>query len=342
MNITIPTVDALDDLLSEPPAAVVEALGRVEGDILVLGVAGKMGPSLARMAKRASEAAGVRRRVFGVARFASPGERERFHAVGVETIRCDLLEPGALEALPEVPNVAYLAGRKFGSTGEEPRTWAVNTMLPGLVARRFRASRIVALSTGNVYGLTAPGRGGSREDDPLEPRGEYAMSCVGRERILSDASATLGTPMAILRLNYAVEMRYGVFVDLARRILEGQPIDLTTGHVNAIWQGDAVAVALRALEHVASPPLVLNLTGPEMLSVRAVAEELGRLLGRPVSFQGEEAGEALLSDSRRCRDLFGPPLVPLDRVLGWTADWLRRGGPTFDKPTYFEVRDGRF
>lgn len=338
----IPTVDVLDDLLSEPPPPVVEAMGRLEGDILVLGAAGKMGPSLARMARRASDAAGVARRVIGVARFGGPGEEERFRAVGVETIRCDLLEPGAPEALPDVPNVVFLAGRKFGSTGDEPRTWAVNTLLPGLVARRFRASRIVALSTGNVYGLTPPARGGSREEDPLDPRGEYAMSCVGRERILSYSSTTLGTPMVLLRLNYAVEMRYGVLVDLARRILDGLPIDLTTGHFNAIWQGDAVAVALRALEHAASPPRVLNVTGEEILSVRAVAERLGGLLGRPVKFAGQEADAALLSDSRRCRALFGPPLVPLDRVLDWTADWLGRGMPTLDKPTHFEVRDGRF
>ncbi|HWE36960.1 MAG TPA: NAD(P)-dependent oxidoreductase [Isosphaeraceae bacterium] len=342
MRDAIPTIDALDDLLSEPPVPVVESLGRIEGDILVLGVAGKMGPSLARMAKRASEEAGVRRRVIGVARFGAPEDEGRFQEFGVETIRCDLLQPGALEALPDAPNVVFLAGRKFGSTGDEPRTWAVNALLPGLVARRFRASRIVALSTGNVYGLIPQGRGGSREDDPLDPRGEYAMSCVGRERILSFSSATLGTPMAILRLNYAVEMRYGVLVDLARRILDGLPIDLTTGHFNAIWQGDAAAIALRALEHVAKPPLVLNVTGPEVLSVRDVADRLGVLLGRQVAFEGMESGEALLSDSGRCRELFGPPLVPLDRVLRWTADWLLRGGPTFDKPTHFEVRDGRF
>ena len=332
----------LEGLLSEPDDAVIEALGRLDGDILVLGVAGKMGPSLARLARRASEAAGVRRRVIGVARFTDEAAEASLREHGVETVRCDLLDPDSPGRLPDAPNVVFMAGMKFGSTGREAQTWAINTHLPGLVARRFARSRIVAFSTGNVYGLTPVDRGGSRESDVPSPQGEYAMSCLGRERIFEHFSRSQGTPTALIRLNYATEMRYGVLVDLARKVIEGEPVDLAMGYFNAIWQGDASALALRALEHAASPPLVLNVSGPETLSVRRVAERFGDLLGRPATFQGEEAPEALLSDTSRAEELFGPPRIGVDRVIGWTADWLRRGGPTSGKPTRFEVRDGQF
>jgi nucleoside-diphosphate-sugar epimerase len=334
--------DDLEQRLSEPTPAAVEALGQLEGDIIVLGAAGKMGPTLARMARWASDAAGVPRRILAVARFASAEHEEAFRRHGVEPVRCDLLEPEQLNQLPDVANVLYLVGRKFGSTGGEALTWAVNTFLPGVVCRRFARSRFVALSTGNVYGLTPIEHGGSREDDPLEPRGEYAMSCLGRERILEHFSRTLGIPMAIIRLNYACEMRYGVLVDLAQSILAGEPIDLAMGHFNVIWQADASAMALAAFAHASAPPRVFNVTGPEILSVRAVAEALGQLLDRRVTFQGGESPGALLSDSTQARRLLGAPRVGAQRLIAWTADWLKRGGPTLGKPTHFEVRDGRF
>jgi nucleoside-diphosphate-sugar epimerase len=235
-----------------------------------------------------------------------------------------------------------MTGMKFGATGQEALTWAMNSYLPGMIALRYRQSRIVAFSTGNVYGLSPVALGGSVESDPPAPVGEYAMSCLGRERIFEHFSRTLGIPTALLRLNYACELRYGVLVDLAQRVLAGEPVDLGMGQLNAIWQADANATALCAFGHVASPPFVLNVAGPETLSVRRVAEEFGRLLGRPVCFQGSEAVDALLSNGQLGHRLFGYPRVAAGQLIRWIADWLRRGGPTLGKPTHFEVRDGRF
>jgi nucleoside-diphosphate-sugar epimerase len=331
----------LEDRLSEPTAAVVETLGRLDGDVIVLGVAGKMGPSLARMARRASDAAGVRRRVYGVARFFTGGE-EALAAHSVEPVRCDLLAAGAVDRLPDAANVLYLVGRKFGSTGDEAATWAVNSYLPGVVCRRYRRSRIVALSTGNVYGLASVIHGGSRESDPPCPVGEYAMSALGRERVLEYFSRADGTPVALVRLNYACDLRYGVLVDLASRVLAGEPIDLGMGHFNTIWQGDANALILRAFDHAAAPPWVVNVTGPELLSVRAVCERFGKLLGRPVRFTGSEAGTAILSDTRRCQEQLGRPRVDAEQLMEWVADWVARGGCSLGKPTHFESRDGQF
>jgi uncharacterized protein YbjT (DUF2867 family) len=338
----IDNVEQLEDLLSEPTGYVIEALSRLDDDLVVLGAAGKMGPTLARMARRAFDAAGVRRRVLGLARFSSGDVAERLHAHGVETVRCDLLDPAHLDRLPDAANVVFMAGMKFGATGQEALTWAMNSYLPGMVCLRYRHSRIVAFSTGNVYGLSPVTRGGSVESDPPAPIGEYAMSCLGRERILEHFSRTLGIPMALLRLNYACEVRYGVLVDLAQRVLAGEPTDLAMGNLNALWQADASAMALAAFGHVASPPLVLNLAGPELLSVRRLAEEFGQRLGRPVHFRGSEAADALLSNGQLGHRLFGYPRVGAGRMVVWIADWLRRGGPTLGKPTHFEVRDGRF
>jgi nucleoside-diphosphate-sugar epimerase len=335
-------VEHLDDLLSDPPDFVVETLARLDGDLLVLGASGKMGPSLARMARRAYDAAGVKRRVIGVARFSAGTEEARLQAHGIETIRCDLLDPAAVERLPEARNVLFMAGRKFGSSGQEWLTWGVNCLVPALVGRRYRASRIVAFSTGNVYGMAPVAGGGSRETDRPNPQGEYAMSCLGRERVLEHVSHELGVPVVLIRLNYAVEMRYGVLVDLAQQVLAGSPIDLTMGYFNVIWQAHANAAALAALGHVASPPRVWNLTGPERLGVRGVAEQLGGLMGKPVRFVGREAPEAILSDSRLVWSVLPPPRVDPDRLVRWTADWIARGGPTLGKPTHFEVRDGQF
>ncbi len=339
---TIRNVDELDLLLSNPPQGVVDTFSRLEGDVIVLGVAGKMGPTLAWMARRAFDAAGRRdRRVLGVARFTNAESESWLRDRGIETIRCDLLEPDALERLPEVTNVVSMFAMKFGSTGREYQTWAMNSFLPGMVALRYRRSRIVAFSTGNVYGLVPASSGGSTESDPPRPVGEYAMSCLGRERILEHFSRTLGIPMALIRLNYATELRYGVLVDLAARCLR-EPIDLSMGFFNVIWQADANAIALKALEHVATPPLVLNVTGPETLGVRQVAERFAARLGLPLELRGTEAPDALLSDAGLCRRLFGPPQLGAGRLIDLTADWLKGGGPTLDKPTHFEARDGRF
>lgn len=336
-------VDHLDDLLSTPTAGVIDTFARLEGDLIVLGVAGKMGPTLAWMARRAFDAAGHGgRRVIGVARFSSVGPESWLRDRGIETIRADLLDTDALGLLPDVPNVVSMFAMKFGATGQEARTWAMNTYLPGLVAHQYRRSRIVAFSTGNVYGLVPVGEGGSRETDPPRPVGEYGMSCLGRERVLEHQSRTLGIPMALIRLNYAIEMRYGVLVDLGRKVLEGEPIDLAMGHFNAIWQGDANAWTLQAFDHVASPPAVFNVTGPEILRVRDVAERFSKRFGRPVEFLGTEAPDALLSDASRALHLFGPPRFEADRLIALTADWLLRDGPTLGKPTHFEARDGRF
>ncbi len=338
----IDDVEQLDDLLSEPSEAAIDAMGRLDGDVVVLGVGGKMGPTLARMARRASDRAGVRRRVIGVARFSDAALPERLRGWGVEPVRADLLDPAQLDRLPDAPNVVFMTGMKFGSAGQEARTWAMNVWLPGLVCRRFRHSRVVAFSTGNVYGLSPLARGGSREDDPLAPAGEYAMSCVGRERMLEHFSRSDGIATAILRLNYATEMRYGVLVDLARQVAAGRPVPLAMGHLNAIWQADANAMALAAFDHLASPPRVINLAGPELLSVRRVAEEFGRRLGRPVVFDGSESADALLSNGQLGHRLFGYPRVPAGQMISWVADWVARGGASLDRPTHFEVRDGKF
>ena len=332
----------LDELLSCPPAPLVEAMRGVAGDIAVLGVGGKMGPSLARMALRALRAAGSDADVIGVARFTEPKLQSRLEQWGVRTFRADLLEPDQLASLPDAPNVVFLAGMKFGSTGNQAATWAVNALLPGWVAHRYRHSRIVALSTGNVYGLTPVARGGSRESDPLQPVGEYAMSCVGRERMFEYFSRTHGTPVSLIRLNYAIEPRYGVLVDIAQRIVSGDPIDLTMGYVNCIWQGDANAMALRALAHTASPPAVFNVTGADVLSVRQIAQSLAEKLSRPLHVLGSESADALLSNAAATHQQLGSPQVALDQMLDWIADWIERGGPTHGKPTKFENREGAF
>jgi nucleoside-diphosphate-sugar epimerase len=332
----------LDELLSEPSAAAIEALRRVQGDVLVLGAGGKMGPTLARMARRAIEAAGLPHRVIAVARFSSPDIRDALESHGVGTLQCDLLREDLVDALPDAPNVIFMAGRKFGSTGDEPLTWAMNAHVPAIVCRRYRDSRIVVFSTGNVYGLTPHGRGGSREEDVPAPVGEYAMSCLGRERLFQYFSHVQGTPIVILRLNYAVEMRYGVLADLALRISRGKAIDLSMGYVNVIWQGDANAMAIAALAHATTPPLIVNVAGPEELSVRTIGDALARLIETTATFAGAESNDALLSNGSRGYELLGRPTVDTARVLAWTADWVRRGGESLGKPTHFESRAGRF
>jgi dTDP-4-dehydrorhamnose reductase len=335
-------VDHLEDLLSEPSEAAIDALSRTKGDIVILGVAGKMGPSLARMAKRASDAAGVTRRVIGVARFSSRDAEKFLQSHGIETIAADLLDQRQLAALPDAPNVIYMAGMKFGSTGNESLTWGMNAYLPGMVSQKYSGSRIVAFSTGNVYGLAPVARGGSVETDELNPQGEYAMSCLGRERIFEHFSRTLGIPMSIIRLNYAVEMRYGVLVDIAQNVWRGNPVNAAMAF-NVIWQADANAHALASLALASSPPLVLNVAGPEQLGVRRVAEQFAKLMGKDdVQLTGEEAPDALLSNAQLSHRLFGYPRVSAQQVIHWIADWTKRGGTTLKKPTHFETRDGKF
>jgi nucleoside-diphosphate-sugar epimerase len=332
----------LEELLSEPSPGVVAALGRLPGDIVILGVGGKMGPSLARMARRAADAVGGKRRIIGVARFSQSGLERQLQVTGIETIRCDLLDEAQVARLPEAPLVVAMTGMKFGATGQEALTWAMNSHVPAIICSKYRHSKIAAFSTGNVYGMTPVKLGGSLESDPLLAVGEYAQSCIGRERMYEYFSRRWSIPMATLRLNYATEMRYGVLVDIARKVQKGEPIDVTMGHLNAIWQGDANAMALCALADTASPPRVLNIAGPEILSVRHLAEEFGRLLDKPVTFTGVEADDAFLSNARLSHQMYGYPRVSIAQIVAWIADWVRRGGASLGKPTHFEVRDGKY
>lgn len=338
----IETEEELDELLARPYPETVELMKRLEGDIIILGVGGKMGPSLARLAVNAVREAGVAKKVIGVARFSDPSLRDWLHKYGVETITCDLSDFDAVRALPKAANVLYLAGRKFGAVGSEAQTWIQNVVVPSYVGQAFRDSRIVAFSTGCVYALLGPESGGSTEADPPAPVGEYANSCLGRERVFENYSRQYGTPVLLYRLNYAIDLRYGVLDDIGRKVAAGEPVDLTVGAANCIWQGDANNRALLCLEHAGSPPVALNITGPETLSVREVALEFGRLLGREVTFTGTEGNKCYLSNASRSIELFGPPRVPVSRLIEWSARWIERGGRNLNKPTHFTVTDGQF
>ena len=331
--------EELEEALSRPSAGLSTALAPVHGDFLVLGAGGKMGPSLARMAKRADPA----RRVIAVSRWTSTAAETALQAHGVETLRADLLDPRALAALPSAPNIVFMAGQKFGTSVSPAATWAMNAAVPAFVAERYAGARIVAFSTGNVYPLTPPARGGSPETDEPAPVGEYATSCLARERLFAAASARHGTLVSIVRLNYAHDLRYGVLTDLAARLVSRQPIDLTMGYVNVIWQGDANALALASLAHATAPePYVVNVVGTDVLRVADLAAALGTRLDVEPIFAGTEAPDALLSRSTRMRDLLDDPLLPLGTLLDWVADWVARGGPLLNKPTGFEKRDGKF
>ena len=334
--------EQLDDVLSQPNQADVDAMREMQGDLIILGISGKMGPSLARRARRASDAAGVTRRVIGVARFTSPGSREDLEKHGIETIPADLLEPGALEALPDAPNVIFMAARKFGSTGAEYATWAMNSHLPGKVAERYRAARIVAFSSGNVYPLSPVVEGGSTEQSPVAPVGEYAMSALGRERMFEHYSRQHGTAVTLLRLNYAIDLRYGVLYDIGMKVFERKPVDLAMGNANVIWQGDANSVCLRSFRYAESPPFVLNLTGPETVSVRWTAQRFGAHFGVEPELRGAESPTALLNNAALCMRLFGYPSVSVHEMIEWIAGWIGMGGRSLGKPTKFELRDGKF
>jgi hypothetical protein len=338
----IETESQLEDTLAEPTAADLECVARLGGDVLILGAGGKMGPSLARRVHRALVRSGTRGRVVAASRFSSPALRAALDADGIETIACDLLDARSIAALPRCPSVLFLAGRKFGTLDRTDITWITNTVVPARVAQHFAGSRLVVFSTGNVYPMVAVDGPGSAEDDLPAPVGEYAQSCLGRERVVEFVSREQQMRALIFRLNYAVDLRYGTLVDVARRVLAGDPIDLTVGFFNAIWQGDANSYALRSLELCSSPPSVLNVTGPERISVRETAEWFGTVFGVRPSFVNSEGPVALLSDSSRCRARLGEPAVPLSLLRQWVARWVQAGGASLNKPTRFEVTDGRF
>jgi nucleoside-diphosphate-sugar epimerase len=333
------SVAELEDFMTEPTPGLVEDLARAPGDILILGVAGKMGPTLARLARRAAPD----RRIIGVARFTDESARRSLEQCGVDAIQCDLLDRKAVEHLPRTPNVIFMAGRKFGAISNEALTWAMNVHVPAVVAENFHASHIVAFSTGNVYPFVSVDQGGATEDTPaIPPPGDYANSCLGRERMFSYFSELHGTPGRLLRLNYAIDMRYGVLHDVARKVRDEQDIDITMGHVNVIWQGDANAVALRCLARATSPTSPLNVTGPETISIRWLAQEFGKLLGRKPRLAGSEAPTGWLNNAARMNAELGYPRVPLQKMMEWTADWVARDRESLDKPTRYEVRDGRY
>ena len=332
----------LEELLSRPGAADQAALRAIEGDLLILGAGGKMGPSLALRARRAADRAGVSRNIVAVSRFSDRAAENLLRESGVQTIRADLLDFDNLAALPDAPNVIFMAGRKFGSAGAPHLTWATNAALPARVAERYRNSKIVAFSSGNVYPFVPHAGGGATEETAPAPVGEYAQSVLARERLFEFFSERHGTPVCLLRLNYAIDLRYGVLLDIGSNVFEGRPVNLSMSHVNAIWQGDANSVCLRSFSLCQSPPAILNLTGPELLAVRQIALRFGELLGRPPVFEGRAADTALLNNAGRCHRLFGYPSVTADQLIEWTAHWIRSSGPTWNKPTHFDAREGRF
>ncbi|QGG57181.1 NAD-dependent epimerase/dehydratase family protein [Paenibacillus sp. B01] len=336
------TVEQLECKLAEPTEALVKELQAIDGDIALLGVGGKMGPSLARLAMNAIREGGLNKRVYGISRFSNAQARSELEEAGVETISCELLDDEALRALPDAANVIYMAGNKFGTKGREHFTWAMNAYLPGRVAEKYKHSRIVVFSSGNIYPFLPVSGGGAGEDVAPEPIGEYAQSTLGRERIFEYHSHKNGTPMAMYRLNYAIDMRYGVLHELARAVSEEREIDLTMGFANVIWQGDANAMALRCLGHCSSPPAVINITGPETLSIRWAAGEFAKRLGKEALFTGKEADTALLNNAAKSHGLFGYPTVTLRQMIDWTAEWVQSGGPSWNKPTHFQQRKGDF
>ena len=333
----IETEDQLIDTMSEPSPEVSEAVSAIDGGIMILGIAGKMGPSLGVLLVRAGA-----KEVIGVSRFSNPADRDALDAAGIRTLRCDLLDDEGLRQLPEVAHIVLMAGHKFGATGNEPLTWAMNTMLPAKVMQRFPEARIVYVSSGNVYRFTAVDSGGATESDPVEPIGEYAQSRLGGERLVEFYAKKNGTPVSIVRLFYATELRYGIVLDIAQRIWEGQPVDLTMGHANQIWQGDANAYLARCFPLCESPARVLNLTGPETLRVRDLAAQLGQLMGREPILVGEEAETALLGNAQQLFGHLGPPVTSASQIVEWVAAWVMKGGPTLGKPTKYEARDGKF
>jgi nucleoside-diphosphate-sugar epimerase len=328
--------------LLAPSPDLLADIRNIEGDIIILGVGGKMGPALARLAKQAVDIAGLHKRIIGVARFSEPGLKKQLEEEGIETISADLLNDEELNALPDTPNVLYLAGTKFGTSGRESMTWAMNSYLPGRVAEKFNNSRIVVFSSGNVYHLTDIAIGGATEERLPEPVGEYAQSCLGRERLFQFGSSKYHTPVLIYRLNYANDVSYGVLLEIAKSVKENRPIDLRMGHVNVIWQGDANEIAIRCLLHCSAPPKILNVTGPETISIRWLAGEFGKIFRQTPQFINHEEPTALLSNAAECFRLFGYPRTTLKQMVEIVAEWLAQGGHTISKETHFQERRGQF
>ncbi|GGC98363.1 NAD-dependent epimerase/dehydratase family protein [Pontibacillus salipaludis] len=332
----------LEEKMCEPSAGLVRDITLLDGDIMILGVGGKMGPTLAKLAKNAVDRAKEQKQIYAVSRFSKGSLRSELEAFGVKTIAADLLDEDQLHQLPDVKNIIYMVGHKFGTTGNEHFTWAMNSFLPGLVAKKFKNSRIVSFSTGNVYPLTSVKNGGVSEEYPTAPIGEYAQSCLGRERVFTYYSHKYNIPQLHFRLNYAIDLRYGVLLEIAKSVKEGKPVDVTMGHANVIWQGDANDMALRSLLYCSSPPQTLNVTGPETMSIRWAAEQFGELMNRTPVIIGEEQDTALLSNASKAHKLFGYPRVTLREMIEWTADWLEYEGETLDKPTHFQEREGKY
>lgn len=335
-------MEKLYQALLKPSPALLEDITRIDGDILLLGVGGKMGPAMARLAKAAVDIAGVQKKITGVSRFSEPGLQDELNALGIETIPADLLNDEELQRLPAAKNVIYLAGQKFGTTGKESYTWAMNTYLPGRVAEKYRDANIVVFSTGNVYPLSPVLNGGLTEDVPAAPVGEYGQSCLGRERMFQYFSSLHGTPLFIYRLNYANDVSYGVLLEIAKAVYEQREIDLRMGHVNIIWQGDANEIAIRALLHCEAPAKTVNVTGPETVAVRWLAGEFGKRMNKEPRFVNNEQPDTLLSNSAECFRLFGYPRVTLKQMIDLIAGWLMEGGKTINKPTHFQEREGKF
>jgi len=335
-------VTALYNQLLEPSPALLSDIATLDGDIMILGVGGKMGPALAKLARRALNLVGSERKVIGASRFSEPGLVEELNQLGIETHVVDLLNEDQLDSLPAAKNVLYLAGTKFGTTGKESFTWAMNAYLPGRVAEKYRDSNIVVFSTGNVYPLTPVDAGGATEKLSPEPLGEYAQSCLGRERVFQYFSTKNNTPVFIYRLNYANDVSYGVLLEIAKAVKERKPIDLRMGYVNVIWQGDANEIAIRALNHCSVPAKMVNVTGPETVSIKWLGGQFGNIFGQEPVFINTEESTALLSNAGVSNDLFGYPKVLLNQMIQLIAEWVNQGGKTINKPTHFQERQGKF
>ena len=338
----ISSVEQLDDVLTTPSEALVADLASLDGDVMVIGSAGKMGPTLTVLAQRALDAAGQGHKAIAVSRFSDAAARARLDAAGVTTRPADLHDPAALAAQPDAPNIVYMLGTKFGTTGREYLTWATNVYLAGKVAERFPRARFTVFSSGNIYPLRPVTQGGATEDVAPDPVGEYAQSCLARERMFEHWSIQNGTPVSIFRLNYAIDLRYGVLYDIARQVHAGEAVDITMGNVNVIWQGDANTIALRALARASSPPEIINVTGPETIPMRFLVEAFARRFGVEPKLTGDEAPTALLNNAAKAFGLFGYPSVPLATMIDWVAAWIEAGGPSLDKPTHFQEREGKF
>ena len=338
----INNVKELDQLLAEPGEELINDLSKIEGDIMILGLGGKMGPSLAQLAKNAIDKGGLKKNIIGASRFSDSKLRKELEEFGIETIAGDLLDENFLRNLPPCENVIYMAGNKFGTAGNEHFTWAMNAYLPGRVAEKYAQSKIVAFSSGNIYPFMPVDGPGANESTKPSPIGEYAQSCLGRERVFESFSIKNKTPMLIYRLNYAVDLRYGVVFEVAKSVFNEKPVDITTGYANVIWQGDANSYAIRSLLHCESPAKFLNITGPEKVSIEWLANQFGALMNKPVQLTGSPEPTCLLNDASQSFDLFGKPKINLDQIIEWTAEWVANGGEELGKPTHFQERKGNF